>query len=102
MKKLLMVMISLVVLSCLAWAGTGTWSGTVSDSNCGAKHEAGTDADVACVKTCVEKGAKYVLAIGGKVYQVEPQAKYKDHAGHKVKVTGKMEGDTITAEMVAM
>lgn len=102
MKKLLMLMISLLVLVCLAWAGDGSWSGTVSESGCGAKHEAGTEADVACVKNCVAKGAKYVLVIGGKVYQVEPQDKFKDHAGHKVKVTGKMEGETITAETVSM
>lgn len=102
MKKLAMLVVTMVLFSCLAWAGDKTFSGTVSESGCGAKHEAGTDADVACVKSCVEKGAKYVLVSEGKVYQLEPQDKFKAHAGHKVKVTGKMKGDIITAESVAM
>jgi hypothetical protein len=45
---------------------------------------------------------KYVLVSNGKVYQLEPQDKFADHAGHKVKVTGDMKGDTITAEDVKM
>jgi len=47
-------------------------------------------------------GAKYVLVSEGKVYQVDAQDKFKGHAGHQVKVTGKMEGDKITVASVEM
>jgi len=74
-----------------------TWSGTVSDSMCGVKHEAATAADAACVKKCVKGGAPAVLISDGKVYQIamESQAKLMPLLGKKVTVMGKLDGDTI-------
>jgi hypothetical protein len=74
-----------------------TWSGTISDSMCGAKHETATAADMACVKKCVKAGASAVFVSDGKVYQISPdsQGKAKALLGEKVTVNGKVEGDTI-------
>ena len=74
-----------------------TWSGTVSDSMCGAKHEAASASDMACVKKCVKGGASAVLISDGKVYPIaaDSQSKVMPLLGKKVTVMGKMEGDTI-------
>ncbi|HEX5475042.1 MAG TPA: hypothetical protein VFX12_10310 [Vicinamibacterales bacterium] len=85
-----------------------TWTGTISDSMCGAKHGAGEHAkkmtDRECTEACVTQGAKYVFVTDGKVYQIDNQdfAGLKVHAGHKVALTGDMKDDTITVSKIAM
>jgi hypothetical protein len=91
-------------------AAEKTWNGMISDSMCGAKHPGGehdgkkmTEAD--CTKACVnEHGAKYVFVSDGKTYKIENQdfAGLKDHAGHKVALTGEMKGDAITVSKIEM
>ena len=51
-----------------------------------------------------EHNAKYVFVSGGKVYNVGNQdfATLQEHAGHTVKLTGAMSGDTITVSKIAM
>jgi Protein of unknown function (DUF5818) len=98
-KKIWMLALTLLVSGCMAMAAD-TWRGTVSDSNCGAKHAVASEAAAKCVAKCVAGGAKYVLVSKGKVYSVEPQDKFADFAGKSVKVTGTMSGDAITAETV--
>ncbi len=101
-KRITMIGLALVAFCCMAWSADKSWTGVVSDSHCGVKHAQAGDAATACVKKCVDGGAKYALVSKGKVYQLEPQDKFADHAGHQVKVTGTMTGDTITASDVAM
>ena len=98
-RKIWMLAVTLLVSGCMAMAAE-SWTGTVSDSMCGAKHATASAAAAKCVAGCVSKGAKYVLVSKGKVYSVEPQDKFADYAGKSVKVTGTMEGDAITAESV--
>ncbi|MGE5325724.1 MAG: hypothetical protein ACM3NO_01685 [Deltaproteobacteria bacterium] len=98
-KKFWMLVVALMVSGCMAMAAE-SWTGTVSDSNCGAKHATASAAAAKCISGCIAKGAKYVLVSQGKVYSVEPQDKFADFAGKSVKVTGTMEGDAITAESV--
>ncbi len=96
-KKVVMSVLALLVLSCLAWGAEKTWTGVISDSNCGLKHSTASDAAAACVTKCVEGGGKYVLVSGGKVYQLDPQSKVASNlAGRAVKVTGSLSGETIT------
>lgn len=101
-KKLLMLVITLLAFGCLAWAaGKGeAWTGTVSDEHCGLKHATASEGAAACVEKCVSGGAKYTLVSGGKVYQVEPQDKFKGMGGKSVKVSGHKKAMTITAESV--
>jgi hypothetical protein len=84
-------------------AGTQTLTGEVSDSMCGAKHMMADKA--ACTRACVQKGSKYALVSGDKVYTIESsdkavQDKLNSLAGQKAKVTGDVSGDTITASKV--
>jgi hypothetical protein len=101
-KKLSLLFLVLAVSATLALAAADSqsWTGVVSDSTCGAKHSAASDDATACVNKCVSGGAKYTLVVGDKVYQLTPQDKFKDFAGKSVKVTGAMDGDSITAATV--
>jgi hypothetical protein len=81
-----------------------TLTGQVSDAMCGAKHEMpGSAAD--CTRACIKHGSKYALVVGDKVYTLETTdtaalGKLNDLAGAKAKVTGDVDGDTITVKSV--
>lgn len=96
-------------LSSLAPAATMTMNGTISDSMCGASHAKMiashpnmTAHD--CTLGCVKAGAKYVFVSQGKVYQIANQdlAALMKNAGEPVRLTGDVNGDTITVSKVAM
>ncbi len=78
-------------------AGEKRWIGVVSDGHCGVKHSTPGDEAAACIKKCADGGAKYVLVVRGKVYNLDPQDPFSDFAGRRVTVTGLVSGDTITA-----
>jgi len=99
-KRLMLLVVAVLAMTCMAWAGGKSWTGTVSDSHCGVKHAEASDAAAGCVGSCVKGGAKYVLVAGGKVYQLDAQDKFADMAGKSVKVTGEMKGDSITVASV--
>jgi len=101
MKKVLLTVFAILILffGCLAWAGDTTYTGVVSDSHCGAKHS--TPGAEQCVEGCVAGGAKYVLVSEGKIYQLDPQEKFKGLGGKGVKVTGTLKDDTITVSAVS-
>ena len=96
-------------LACLASAADQTWTGQVSDSMCGASHAkmiAGHPgmSERDCTLACVKGGGKYVFVTGGKVYSIANQglALLETHAGHTVRLTGEMKGDTITVSNIVM
>jgi len=100
-KRIVMVGLMLFVFGCLGWAQNKSWTGTVSDEHCGAKHaKASADAE-SCVEKCVSGGAKYVLVSHGKVFQVDDQDKFKGLGGKAVKVTGTLSDSTITVASVS-
>src|SRR5260370_8439596 len=65
----------LAVLPGMAAGSTQTFTGKVSDAMCGAKHMEGGIAPADCVRACVQKGAKYSLVVGDKVYALDTSAK---------------------------
>jgi hypothetical protein len=85
-------------------AKTSTFTGTVSDSMCGAKHQMPGD-DAGCTRACVSKGSKYALVVGDKVYTLDASDKkaldtLDKQAGAKVTVTGTEKDNTITVSSV--
>jgi hypothetical protein len=107
MKKGICALAAGILLSATP-ALAATWTGTISDSMCGVKHQAGehdgkkmTDRD--CTEACIKGGAKYVFVTGDKVFKIANQdfAGLKAHAGQKVTLTGDMKDDTITVAKVA-
>jgi len=99
------VLLSLVMglgLAISAFAAGKTYTGTVSDAMCGAKHM-GPAAE--CTRGCVSKGSKYALVVGDKVYTLETTDKaalatLDKQAGAKATVTGTEKDNTITVSSV--
>lgn len=99
MKKF--AMLSLFAMSAFA----ASWTGFISDAGCAAKHADGSEKSAKCVTACVKnKGAGAVLVVGDTVMKIADGSKDKimDHLGHKVVVTGKDDGGTITIDKVEM
>ena len=97
----LLMILGLAVSS--AFAAGKSYTGTVSDAMCGAKH---MGAAAECTRACVGKGSKYALVVGDKVYTLDTKDKgtldklEKLGAG-KATVKGEANGDTIEVSSVA-
>lgn len=107
-QRLLFPILMLAVAATLAApsfaAKAHTFTGTVSDSMCGAKHTMPGD-DAACTRACVSKGSQYALVVGDKVYKLDTNNKaalatLDKQAGAKVTVTGTEQDDVITVNSV--
>ncbi|HEX3645993.1 MAG TPA: hypothetical protein VHT95_10310 [Vicinamibacterales bacterium] len=109
MKTLITALAALLLAGGQAFAGEQSWTGKISDSACGAKHEEAAEGqgvmpDRDCTQACIRGGSKYVLVVDGKVFQIANQDN-KDlatHAGHLVKMTGEMRGSAITVSKIEM
>ncbi len=89
----------------LAMAADNSWTGWISDSQCGVKGANDKAGTAECTTKCVkEHGAKYVFVNDAdkKVYVVDAQDKVAPHAGHHVTVTGTVEGDTLKLTSIDM
>jgi hypothetical protein len=111
MRKTITLAAAAILMAAPAlFAADKTLNGTISDNMCGAKHPGGehdgkkmTESD--CTKACVDgHGAKYVFVSSGKTYKIDNQdfAGLKDHAGHKVALSGEVKGDSITVSKIEM
>jgi len=96
-------------LAGFALAADQTWTGQISDSMCGASHQQMTAShkgmtDRDCTLGCVKGGGKYVFVSEGKVYNIANQDSplLQMHAGHTVRLTGDMKGDTVTVSNITM
>ena len=95
----------LAVVPGVAADSTKTFTGKVSDAMCGAKHMEGGIAPAACVRVCVQKGSKYALIVGDKVYTLDTSDKaaldeLNKLAWEQANVTGTASGDTISVKSV--
>lgn len=82
-------------------AKPSSWTGTISDSNCGAKHQANMNpAD--CTRACVQKGASYALVSGENVYVLKggDAAALDKLVGEKATISGSLNGNTIEVATV--
>ncbi len=99
MKKIVFSSVMALSLFSLS-AFAETFNAYISDSKCGAKHVA--DMNTKCIQGCVKGGAAPVAVVGDKVYKVDDPSKLTDHLGHKVTITGKVDGDTLKIDSVKM
>ena len=95
----------LAVVPGVAAGNAQTFTGKVSDAMCGAKHMEAGIAPADCVRVCVQKGAKYALVAGDKVYTLDTSDKaaldeLNKLAWEQAKVTGTVNGDTISVKSV--
>jgi hypothetical protein len=96
-----LLLLSLGLLA--ADANDQTFTGTVSDTSCGARHTMMPGlSDAQCVRACVKAGSDYALVVGSKVYTLKGnKADIDKFAGEKATVTGKVTGNVIQATSVA-
>lgn len=107
-RNLLSVAAVSVFLPAAIFGAQETWTGTISDSMCGAHHQAAAEHGAKkmtareCTLACIKHGAKYVLVHSGKVYNISNQdaAGLEANAGRPVRVTGDVTGDTITISKI--
>jgi hypothetical protein len=95
----------LTVVPSVAAGRAQTFTGKVSDAMCGAKHTEEGIAPADCVRACVQKGAKYALVVGDKVYTLDASDQaaldtLNKLAWEEAKVTGTANGDTISVKSV--
>jgi Protein of unknown function (DUF5818) len=86
--------------SALALMAVGAdFSGYIIDESCSSKPA--MRGNEACARKCIKGGSPAVLlSADNKVYKLDDQAKVSEHAGHKVKVTGTLNGDTIKVDTI--
>jgi hypothetical protein len=83
-------------------AGTKTLTGIVSDSMCGAHHMAKDKSSAECTRMCVQKGQKYALVVGAKVYTLDGhEAEVDKLAGERATVKGTVKAEVLTVESIA-
>ncbi|HZT74054.1 MAG TPA: hypothetical protein VE996_10410 [Terriglobales bacterium] len=111
MKRATLAMIAaaLVILGAAGWLAAQdqqaseapqTYTGTVSDSMCGAKHEGDAKA---CTLKCIDQGAQWALVVGDKVYTLTGKTDdLKQFAGGRATVTGKLDADNGSIEVTAV
>src|SRR5262249_8994991 len=106
-KTIATIAAALLLTSGLSIAAEQTWTGNISDSACGKKHEEAAEGngvmpDRECTEACVRGGSKYVLVVDGTVYQIanQDQKDLATHAGRKVQLTGELKGSVITVSRI--
>jgi hypothetical protein len=80
---------------------SSTFIGLVSDSNCGPRHKLRDKSAEECTRTCQRAGATFALVAGEQVYRLK--GNHNDVAvlaGQKAKVTGTLQGDTISVNSI--
>lgn len=93
----------LLIVSLVSMAAPQSFTGTISDSMCGAKHMMPGKTDAECTRECAKADSKYVLLVDKKVYTLSGrQADLASLAGKRVRVAGERHGDTIAVESIAV
>jgi hypothetical protein len=117
MKKRFWTLLSVAIG--IAAVGIGTaqaeerWTGTISDSHCGASHErmktggasvSDRECTMACVGYGVEGGPEYVFVREGQVYKIANQRfpGLGSRAGRLIIITGEMKDEVITVSKLEL
>ena len=77
-----------------------SWTGWITDASCGAK---GANAEhKECALRCAKRGQALALfnTADKKLYKLDNQDAAKAEVGHKVKITGTLDGETIKVEKI--
>ena len=79
-----------------------SWSGTISDASCGAKHADASEASQACAKRCFGRTHAAVLVSGDTVVKIDTASndKIAEFVGQKVVLVGTLKDGTVTVDSV--
>lgn len=89
---------TILISAASMWAASFT--GTVTDSMCGADHKSmNMGSDEKCATECVKMGAKYALYDGTNTYTLSDQKAAAKFAAKKVTVNGTLDAKTKTIQV---
>ena len=101
MKKMTLLIITFAALAVAANADTFT--GIITDTMCGAKHDMMKDQPASeCVKMCAKGESSYALYDGSNVFKLSDQKSPAKFAAQKVKVTGTLDQKNDTIKVSAI
>jgi hypothetical protein len=85
----------------VVFAQQGSFTGTLTDSMCGATHMAKDKTPADCTRMCAKDGMKYALSVDKKLYTLEGhEQELAKLAGQKITIKGSVKGETVTVESV--
>ncbi|MBC8167987.1 MAG: hypothetical protein H7Y20_19220 [Bryobacteraceae bacterium] len=87
------------LLFAAAIASGASMTGYISDASCGAANANAKAESRDCAKSCIKSGATpvFVSDVDQKVYKLAGKD-VKAHLDYKVKITGEVNGETITVQ----
>jgi hypothetical protein len=96
------IVLGIALTTMLLAAAPQTFTGVITDTLCGARHnmEGHTDAD--CVKMCVKGSGQYAIFDGQNVYKLSDQKTPAKFAAQRVKVTGTLNPKTKTIKVTSI
>jgi Protein of unknown function (DUF5818) len=102
--QVILIMVVLSISMVVANAVTPqTFTGTVSDTMCGAKHMLPGKTDAECTRECIKANGKYALVVDKHVYTLSgAQDDLSRLAGKRVRITGEATGDTIKVQSIVV
>jgi hypothetical protein len=105
MKKISVLMMLIALIAggvALADHHGGAKVGWIVDAKCGANGA--KESHAGCAKSCVDSGQPLVFVNDAdkSVYTIDNQDAANGHVGHKVTVTGKIDGDSIHISSLKM
>jgi hypothetical protein len=84
-------------------AKAATFTGVITDTMCGAKHEMmKNQPDVQCVRMCTRGQSDYALFDGKAVLKLSDQKMSAKYAAQRVKVTGTLDEKTHTIKVASI
>ncbi|SRR5258708_6283958 len=94
----------LTIAVALSAAGTSqTFTGIITDTMCGAKHNMVKDQpDEACIKMCTKGSSEYALFDGKTVFKLSDQKLAAKYPAKRVKVTGTLNEKSKTIKVALL
>jgi hypothetical protein len=99
MKRTLLALALVLIFAPALFADT--WTGWITDEGCGAK---GANAEhKECGLRCAKRGSALVFynSADEKLYKLDKQDEAKAQLGHKVTITGELDGDSIKVTSIS-
>lgn len=97
----LVVLVFVLMGALTAMAAPQSFTGTLSESMCGAKHMMAGKTDAECTRACIKANSKYALVADKKIYILSGREEdFSTLAGKRVRVTGENSGDTISVQSI--
>jgi len=73
-----------------------SFSGVITDSQCGPRHKSSAEGAADCVRSCVRGGSRFILVSGEKSYKLDGNLTgLSEVAGQRVRLVGVLNKDTI-------